>query len=203
MVKPDHVPSNVAADKTKRNSDRTTFRDTGEVFIGAIPKLHGVIFDVVSTKKAGHFDASKKLIAAYLTKEFRRGGDIGHTILHMSKFKVPIPKKPKSPAGLNLDGSLTDDQKEDLAFLQSVYDLGAKSYMVRAELLEENCLKAFSVFLGQCTIAMIGRLESMPTWPDIRDTMDVLKFLELLKNVTYSFEGSRNYYHALIEVRKN
>ena len=74
MVKPDHVPSNAAADKTKRTSERTPRRETGDEFTGAIPELEGVIFDVVCTKKAGHFDASKKLIVAYVTKEFRRGG---------------------------------------------------------------------------------------------------------------------------------
>ena len=33
--------------------------------------------------------------------------------------------------------------------------------------------------------------------------MDVLGLLEILQLVTYAFEGSHNYYHTLVEVRKN
>ena len=50
---------------------------------------------------------------------------------------------------------------------------------------------------------MIGRLEASPDWSDTRDKMDVLKMLELLQKVTYSYEGGQNYYHALISVKKN
>ena len=71
--------------------------------------------------------------------------------------------------------------------------MGAKLYIVRVEMMEESIHTAFLVFYAQHTIAMAGRLEFMPTWITTWDAMDILGFLETLKNATYSFEGSWNY----------
>ena len=195
-VKPDFIPSNTA-DTTKKEKNKT-FTQMGNTFTRAIPELNGVIIDVMNTKKAGHFDASKKLAAGYFAKEFRRGGNIGHTILHQQKFVLPIPRRPKKPSG-----TISKDQEDDYEFQQSGYNFKVKAYNTRDELLAENMHKTFSIFLGQCTPAILGRLELMSTWIMIRGSMDVLGFLELLKKITYSYKGSRNHCHVLIDVREN
>ena len=145
-----------------------------------IPKLEGVICDVMNTKKAGHLNTSKKTIAQYLAMILRRGGDISHTILNLSMFVIPKPKKAKKPEGNNSDWSLDENQQDDYNFELELYKARAKAYLVRLELLKENMHKAFSIFLGQCIMTMVNRLEPNPEWINIRDTMDVLKMLELL-----------------------
>ena len=50
---------------------------------------------------------------------------------------------------------------------------------------------------------MVGRLESMPEWVVIRNLMEVLKLLKMIRHLTYSYKGGKKYYHALIEVRRN
>ena len=62
--------------------------------------------------------------------------------------------------------------------------------------------KAYSIFLGQCTIRIKGRIESRPEWPSIKDTMDVIGLLILICLIVYSFEGNNNQYHAIIELKK-
>ena len=188
MVKPDHDLLN-ATDKIKKNNNETNQRDALEVFVGMIPGLEGVIFDVINTKKSGHFNTLKKTIAQYLAKSLRHGGDISHTILYLSMFVIPKPKKAKKPEGNNSDGSLNKDQQDDYDFELELYKARAKAYLVRLEFLEENIHKAFSIFLGQYTVTMVSRLEFNPELINIQDTMDVLNMLELLQKVTYSYEG--------------
>jgi len=106
MIKPDCVPSN-ATDKIKKSNNQTNQRDALEVFVRMIPKLEGVICDVMNTKKAGHLNTSKKTIAQYLANSLRRGGDISHTILNLSMFVITKPKKAKKPEGNNSDGPIS------------------------------------------------------------------------------------------------
>ena len=72
MTKLETVPTLVS----KRSGGLSKQRESSESFVGVIPELNGVIFDVVISKKAGHYEASKKRIVQYLVKELRRGGDI-------------------------------------------------------------------------------------------------------------------------------
>jgi len=45
-----------------------------------LSELAGTISDAVGTNKAGHMDTSKKMMAVYPTKKYRRGGNSGHTL---------------------------------------------------------------------------------------------------------------------------
>ena len=77
-----------------------------------------------------------------------------------------------------------EDEEEDFELLADRSKSATKAYGIREHLLQENMHKAFSIFLEKCTVAMVGRLESMTEWVKLRDSMDVLKFLEMLRKVT-------------------
>ena len=73
---------------------------------------------------------------------------------------------------------------------------------MRRDLLQENMQKAYSIFLGQCTIRIKGCIELIPECPAIKYTMDVLGLLRLIHLIIYSFGGKKNQYHAIIELKK-
>ena len=85
-----------------------------ETFTAAIPELDGIIFDMANTRKGGHFDASKNSIAGYITKEFRCGGDIGHTIYNLRRLQSPLLRSPRNQPDLTLtalDTSMVNHKK--------------------------------------------------------------------------------------------
>ena len=131
-------------------------------FIGRISELNGVIFDTVSIEKADHCNAHKKDVTQCAGEEMKRGGDVQQTILDVKKFDIPRPKKPKKPTGLGLAGALTDEQEDDHEFEQDIHKQDVKAHVYRRDPLDKNMSKAHSIFIGQCTVTMMGRLESMP-----------------------------------------
>lgn len=192
MTKLESVPTPVP----KRSGGRSNQRESSEPFVGVIPELNGVIFDVVSSKKAGHYEASKKRVAQYLVKELRRGGDIEHTVTNMFMFVIPRPKNPKNPVRIatETDGvtpNISNEEEEDYEFDVGIYEKRKGSYLIRLEMHEENIHRVFSIILDQCTEAMLGQLESMPGWNAIKASMDLIAFLVLLRQVTYSYKGEK------------
>jgi len=49
---------------------------------------------------------------------------------------------------------------------------------------------------------MVARLEALPKFADVRDEMNLLGLIDLIRAITYSFEGSKNVCHALIDMKK-
>ena len=140
MGKPDTIPSNATGARkiygAKSRAPQTMERP--DEFVGWIPELDGIIFDVVSLKKAERFDMSKRDIAQYLGKELKRGGDIRHTILEMTVINIPKPKRPKKPTGLGTSGSLTEEQQDEYDFDCDLYKQDVRAFVIRRDLLEEN-----------------------------------------------------------------
>ena len=49
---------------------------------------------------------------------------------------------------------------------------------------------------------MVARLEALPKFADVRDEMNLLGLIDLIRAITHSFEGSTNVCDALIDMKK-
>ena len=125
-----------------------------------------------------------------------------YTIMETTEFVIPRPTTPSRPIGDGTDGALNETSQDDYDFECNLYWQDTKSYVVRRDLLQENMQKAYSIFLGQCTIRIKGCIELIPECPAIKYTMDVLGLLRLIRLIIYSFGGKKNQYHAIIELKK-
>ena len=61
----------------------------------------------------------------------KRGGDTRYTIMEMTEFVIPRPKRPSRPIGDGPDGALNEAQQENYEFECDLYKQDIKSYVVR------------------------------------------------------------------------
>ena len=140
MAKQEKVPSKAAEIKaTGERSRATQSREASSEFIGRILELSETTFDVVGIKKADTFENVKLNATHYLATEMKKGGEMRYTIMEMTEFVIPRPKRPSRPIRDGPDGALNEAQQEDYDFESDLYQQDIESYVVRRELLQKTC----------------------------------------------------------------
>ena len=83
------------------------------------------------------------------------------------------------------------------------YKLRYKDYYDRKNKREENMKKTFVLVLGQCTQAMVDRLESQDEFEAINTDSDVIELLKLIQSCIYEKTSTKHPVQGLIEAEVN
>ena len=98
-----------------------------------------------------------------------------------------------------VDVVIKDDGGEDVVIEQKstdevdiiIFNKQVDLYVKRADILESNLRKAYSLVWGQCTESMKNKLEALSTFAYFNGSYDVLTLVKEIRDITYKFEDQR------------
>ncbi|KAG7373144.1 hypothetical protein IV203_033868 [Nitzschia inconspicua] len=161
---------------------------TDSRFTGSIESLKGCVYDIGGNgENTDNFGRITMKIAIYIAANIKGGGEFRHAmkpdVLKFEELTVP---------------GLSDEQKRDPAQLE-LWKLELQTYHKKLQAREDASLKAFSVILGQCSMAVVNRLESSDEWESLDGSSDVMGLLKLIRQSLYTRSTSKQATQSLQE----
>ena len=156
-------------------------------FQGRVSELKGFVYDVLPYKNGKVFTRVTKEIAEYAAREYTGAGEFRQAMQDL-QFQ-PLRRPEWSPINANAP---TLPETED-------FKLRYKEYCDKATKREENMKKVFALVLGQCTQAMVDRLESMSEFEQVNSDSNVIELLRLIRGCIYEKTTTKHPVKALID----
>jgi hypothetical protein len=158
----------------------------GPKFEGSIDKLNGYIYDC-TYRQADTYTKTTKQIAVYVGRKYNFGGDV----------KLAIEKLQRPVLAIPADPSPTATESEKRIWLKRIDE-----FVKREAQLESNMTSAYSVVWGQCTDAIIAKLEARDNHEEISGSNDVLGLLKNIRDIAFNFQSQRYKTHSLHEAKR-
>ena len=136
-------------------------------------------------------------IARYAGATLRHGGDIQRTIEESKIFRIPMPSRPTP-----VDEDSNEEEILVHEFETDVYQEKVKNFVKRKSTLQDNMSKMYSLLWGQCSEPMRAKVKAMLTFEVVKEQMDMIGLLDLIRKSTFDFHSQGNNYHAMIEIQK-
>ncbi|KAG7371090.1 hypothetical protein IV203_019660 [Nitzschia inconspicua] len=195
---PNEAKNNISANVNDQRRQRSNRRDngmaTGEVnasrFTGSTDGLEKYVYDIGDKKEsAENFNRITMKIANYIATNVKDAGEFRRAlkpdVLKFEELVIP---------------TLTEKQKQDTT-LVDIWRIDLKECREKMRAREEAKKQAFSIILGQCSMAVTDRLESSEEWESIDESSDVLQLLKLIRKSLYTRSTSKQHTHSLQEAQ--
>ena len=134
-----------------------------------IEELEQNVYIIGSLFQADFYTNTTKAIANYVGKEY--GRDMRTLVSHLTEntFTKPMQSTPES-------GQATASQME-----VEEWKTKLNRYYKQQDTYKENKAKVFIVIKGQCTAAVINKVEAMSNYENIEQDYNVIKLLAIIK----------------------
>ncbi|KAG7374846.1 reverse transcriptase RNA-dependent DNA polymerase [Nitzschia inconspicua] len=186
--------TNVGDQRRHRSNRRDNGMGTGEVnasrFTGSTDGLEKYVYDIGDKKEsAENFNRITVKIANYIATNVKDAGEFRRAlkpdVLKFEELVIP---------------TLTEKAKQDTT-LVDIWRIDLKECREKMRAREEAKKQAFSIILGQCSMAVTDRLESCEEWEKIDESSDVLELLKLIRKSLYTRSTSKQPTHSLQEAQ--
>ena len=164
---PDAAVSAAAAPQVAAGGRRNQRPNKGG-FQGRVSDLKGFVYDVLPYKNGKVFTRVTKEIAEYAAREYTGAGEFWQAMQDLQFQPLQLPQW--LPA--NAQAPTLPETKD--------FKLRYKYYYDKKSKHEENQKKVFALVLGQCTQAMVDRLEGMTEFEQVNIDSDVMELLQLI-----------------------
>jgi hypothetical protein len=164
-------------------------RHTGRQVLGKTEELGEHVYKIGSSDQADTFVRTTEAIADYV------GVNYGWAMRVLVKNrKEKVFTKPARPTAAKVTTrSQSGTETEVLGSVSSAqmvdYKAELDNYLRDTQEYQENKAKVFVVILGQCTVAVMSRLETGGGLNDLEINLDVLGLLEKLESMAFSTGG--------------
>jgi hypothetical protein len=162
-------------------------------FKAPTPGLEHVYFTVGDAKDAANYDDVKRALANYAGINFKYCGT--QTRQAIEKVAEPSFNKPAYPTYSGSTPPTPADEE-----LKMKWEIDINAFFKRQSLWDEEYKsKAFQLVLGHCHPDVRERLESSSEWETIDADQDLIKLLELIRNVVHKHDEVKQGTMALVE----
>ena len=165
------------------NGNPSGARGRGQRFVRGKPKLVGKIeelgssvFTYNTSNQAEQYLRSKEDFGDYVGSEI--SGDMRRLVKNLEERTFTYPKR---PTGKNVDAGIIADYKMDKSRIQTE----EKQY-------KEDKSKVFGKLLGQCSSAMIAKLQGDSAFQELEKNDDVVGLLKKLRSLAFSTGGEQH-----------
>ena len=151
---------------------------TNRNFQGACEELKGEIFDCSGYGQADQYVRTKNHLANYVGRTL--GGDIR---IAVEKLVTPVITGPPPPTGYDTGNADPADKYIWETEILAVSRQRAK--------VKEHIQQMYSIVLGQCSDAMIARIEAHMDYPTTSEKSDGVALLKIIKSVSFYFHDQK------------
>jgi hypothetical protein len=142
-------------------------------FEGRCKELEGHVYDICGSQQANQFMKTTEEIGLYVGKTYSHGGDIATAVRTYAK---PVFETLEDPPD---DAPIATKKR---------WELQLKRLNDQEDKLEENIAKLYSLVWGQCSDGLRAKIESLKEFAEIRDYMEGIELLKLIKTLAFKFE---------------
>ena len=189
-----HEKSNKGNNKNSNNgsSDRNRTKTIyhNPKFVGADDKMNGNIFDCTSRNQADVYKETMKVLVDLAGRTLTYGIDIRFVLENLAEPTILRPPKLTTK-------EITDDYCEALINKKEI-----EEYVKRLFTLKTNKMNVFSIVLGQCTDALIAKLETTTDFLTVKTENDLVKLLLAIRQIVFKFEEQEYIPASLFNAKK-
>ena len=162
----------------RSNQDSSHLLSNAKTFEGSIDELKGHIYDCVSPKDADRFLKTTTRIQEYISRTLPFGELLAPS-LDSPQAGTPTLVVPTA----NYVDPANPTEVEKMIVQEKV-----KLHIKKESAVENNNKKLFSIVKGQCTDAMVSRIEGHNTWNGCKGSQDGLALLVIVKEYSYDYQ---------------
>jgi hypothetical protein len=170
--------------KDQKKQDSSTFKKAAvpRKFEGNCDDLKGNIYNCSDAKQADIFIKTTKVIAEYVGRTYKYGGDVMEAV---EKLEVPVLSQPGEPPATATKTELRIWEKE------------VDEFVYRKTRFRENIKSLYALVWGQCSDIMRQKVEASSGYGSMSGAHDGLKLLITIKEIVYQFHSSKFVMHAV------
>ncbi len=168
-------------------SRRTYKPQTRTHYRSKVSGLENSVFEYGLAKHAAQYVETEKAIANYVQKEYIKGGpDIADAIRSGKLPTITIPDKP-----------IAGDEFDKRMWFHSY-----ERAIDKRTILEAAGKRAYALVKGQCSPALVTKLEGTPGYEDAETVQDVCKLFALIRGICCQFDVNTQGTHSLAQEKR-
>jgi hypothetical protein len=160
-------------------------------FEGACAELKGSVFDCSGYDQADVFVKTKEQLEIYVGANYSHGGAMANAI---DTLVAPTITEPTPPVGY---GTKVVDAAEKFK-----WEMKMKEIYRTQEDTKRLVQKLYSLVLGQCTDALVARIEAHGQYPQASTTRDGIGLLVIIKSICFNFQDQKYVPQSIFEAKK-
>ena len=159
--------------------------------------MGGNVFQLAEEgRKGNQFTQTLEALRDYVAIEMDHAKDLAPLLESPSRAATLTAPEDQPPMSANGVSRVTRDHR-----LYIAWRFECENYNSRAEALEANQLKLFTVIMLQCSQSVRTKLEATAGYEKAKATNDCLWALTTLKNICHRFEHTENRFVALVNAK--
>lgn len=180
MVKGNEKKGNQAGQSTpKRPMTKTGYKSS-------VAGIKNAVFEYGLAKHAAQYVESEETLANHIQRKYTKGGpDIAESIRNGKLLDVVLPPKP------------VDADEFDKRIWFHKYERASN----KKNMLEQTGKRAYALIKGQCSPALITKLEGTPGYENAEKNQNVCDLLELIQGICCQFDVNTQGTHALAQAK--
>jgi hypothetical protein len=144
------------------NNSNRNFTPRQTKFKGECTEMKGSVYDNADCRQADLFTKTNKVLAGYVGRTFKYGGDTGIAIESLAIPDLDMPDDPP------------DDANRTIV---KICEKEVDEFIKRRSAMRENIKTLYSLVWGQCSENMRSRVEASPGYRVIADSLDGIGLL--------------------------
>ena len=149
-------------------------------FEGACAELKGGTFDCTGYDQADVYVKTKEQLEIYVGANYSHGGTMANAI---DKLAAPKVSEPPPPADYGTDRV---DAAEKFK-----WEMKMKEIYRTQEDIKRLVQKLYSLVLGQCTDALVARIEAHSKYTAASVVRDGIELLAIIKSICFNFQDQK------------
>ena len=156
-------------------------------FVGKEEAIKEHIYDISSFKANKKYTTTTREIAEYAARTYPQAGEFRQALQRL-RFD-PLTSPPFTPQ--KADAPTFQEQEEWKLKYREFHDKQVKR--------EDNSKKVFALILGQCSQALLHRMEANTTYEAVDSSNDPIQLLKLIRGCIYQRNTTRKAVHSYID----
>jgi hypothetical protein len=160
-------------------------------FEGACAELKGSTFDCTGYDQADVYVKTKEQLEIYVGANYSHGGTMANAI---DKLRAPTVSEPSPPDNYGTD-------KVDAAE-KFKWEMQMKEIYRTQEDIKRLVQKLYSLVLGQCTDALVARVEAHNKYAMASAARDGIELLSIIKSICFNFQDQKYVPQSIYKSKK-
>jgi hypothetical protein len=160
-------------------------------FEGACAELKGSTFDCTGYDQADVYVKTKEQLEIYVGANYSHGGTMANAI---DKLAAPTVSEPPPPANYGTDQVNAAEKFK--------WEMQMKEIYRTQEDIKRLVQKLYSLVLGQCTDALVARVEAHSKYTTASVARDGIELLSIIKSICFNFQDQKYVPQSIYESKK-
>lgn len=149
-------------------------------FTGSCEALNGHVYDCSGYTQADQYTKTTEKIMTYVGSKYDLGGVLATAIEAMEQPTIDVP-----PAPANYGTPQVNPTEKFL------WEQKAKNALSQGEKMDNHIQQLYALVYGQCSEAMLARVEAHPEFGDVSGRRNGIELLQIIRGICFNFQDQK------------